>query len=496
MTRQQRLTLVATILGSTVVFLDTTVVNVALPAIEEDLDTGLAGQQWVLEAYLLALVAFLLVGGSLGDRYGRRRLFVIGLTGFGATSILCAIAPTSEVLIAARALQGVAGALLVPGSLAIIAATFEGEARGRAVGIWTAWAGIATLVGPAGGGLLVEVDWRLIFWINLPLIAGTLLITRSAVAESSDPEATRGIDGVGILLSAVGLGGPVFALIEQPTYGFGDPLVAIPLVVGIVSLAAFVWWESRARSPMLPLELFRSRNFSVVNGATLCVYAALYGAIFFVTLFLQQVAGYTAFEAGAATTPVTLLMFALSSRFGALAARIGPRLVMGAGPLIAAVGLVLMSRIDADADYVSSVLPALIPYGLGLAMTVAPLTTTVLDSVEERHVGRRLRGQQRRRAGRRAARDRRAGRGDLGPVLLRVGRRAGRSAAARRGVRGHRGGQGAAAVRRRRERRSPARRRRAGRRGYRLVRVGVRRRHAHRRGADGARRRGRPDRGA
>ena len=387
MTRQQRLTLVATILGSTVVFLDTTVVNVALPAIEEDLDTGLAGQQWVLEAYLLALVAFLLVGGSLGDRYGRRRLFVIGLTGFGATSILCAIAPTSEVLIAARALQGVAGALLVPGSLAIIAATFEGEARGRAVGIWTAWAGIATLVGPAGGGLLVEVDWRLIFWINLPLIAGTLLITRSAVAESSDPEATRGIDGVGILLSAVGLGGPVFALIEQPTYGFGDPLVAIPLVVGIVSLAAFVWWESRARSPMLPLELFRSRNFSVVNGATLCVYAALYGAIFFVTLFLQQVAGYTAFEAGAATTPVTLLMFALSSRFGALAARIGPRLVMGAGPLIAAVGLVLMSRIDADADYVSSVLPALIPYGLGLAMTVAPLTTTVLDSVEERHVG-------------------------------------------------------------------------------------------------------------
>jgi EmrB/QacA subfamily drug resistance transporter len=386
-TRRQRLTLVATILGSTIVFLDSTVVNVALPAIEEDLDTGLAGQQWVMEAYLLALVAFLLVGGSLGDRYGRRRIFVIGLAGFGATSILCAVAPTTEVLIAARALQGVAGALLVPGSLAILAATFEGEARGRAVGIWTAWAGIATLVGPAGGGLLVEVDWRLIFWVNLPLIAATLLVTRSAVAESRDPEASRGVDVLGIVLSAVGLGGPVFALIEQPSHGFGDPLVAIPLVVGVASFAAFVWWESLARSPMLPLELFRSRNFSVVNGATLCVYAGLYGAIFFVTLFLQQVAGYTAFEAGAATTPVTLLMFVLSSRFGALAARIGPRLVMGVGPLIAALGLVMMSRIDADADYVSSVLPALIPYGLGLSMTVAPLTTTVLDSVEERHVG-------------------------------------------------------------------------------------------------------------
>jgi EmrB/QacA subfamily drug resistance transporter len=386
-TPRQRLTLIATILGSTIVFLDSTVVNVALPAIEEDLNTGLAGQQWVMEAYLLALVAFLLVGGSLGDLYGRRRLFVIGLTGFGVTSILCAIAPTTEVLIAARALQGIAGALLVPGSLAILAATFEGEARGRAVGIWTAWAGISTLVGPAGGGLLVELDWRWIFWINIPLIAATLLITRRAVEESSDPEAVHGIDGLGIVLSAVGLGGPVFALIEQPTYGFTHPLVAIPLVVGVICLAAFVWWESRARAPMMPLELFRSRNFAVVNGATLCVYAALYGAIFFVTLFLQQVAGYTAFQAGAATTPVTVLMFVLSSRFGALAGRIGPRLVMGIGPLISAVGLLLLARVDASGDYVGTVLPALIPYGLGLAMTVAPLTTTVLDSVEERHVG-------------------------------------------------------------------------------------------------------------
>src|SRR5687768_4209385 len=234
-TRRERLTLLATILGSTIVFLDSTVVNVALPAIQSDLDTGLAGQQWVVEAYMLTLVAFMLVGGSLGDLYGRRRLFMIGLGGFGVTSILCALAPTVEFLIGARALQGVAGALLVPGSLAILAATFEGEARGKAVGLWTAWSGISTLAGPAGGGLLVELDWRWIFWVNIPLVLGTLWLARRSVDESSDPEACPGIDGVGIGLSAIGLGGPVFALIEQPTYGWGDPLVAVPLIAGIVS---------------------------------------------------------------------------------------------------------------------------------------------------------------------------------------------------------------------------------------------------------------------
>ena len=387
MTRPQRLTLIATILGSTIVFLDSTVVNVALPAIEDDLDTGLAAQQWVMEAYLLTLVAFLLVGGSLGDLYGRRRLFGLGLAGFGVTSVLCAIAPSAEFLIGARALQGATGALLVPGSLAILAATFEGEARGRAIGTWTAWAGISTLIGPAGGGLLIELDWRWIFWVNLPLIAVTLMLTRRAVAESSDPDAVRGIDGVGIGLSAAGLGGPVFALIEQPTYGWGHPLVAIPLIAGVVCLAGFVWWESRARAPMMPLELFRSRNFSVVNGATLCVYGGLYGATFFLTLFLQQVAGYTPFEAGLATTPVTVIMFVLSSRFGALSSRIGPRLVMGIGPLVSAAGLLLMARLDAGGDYLGTVLPALLLFGFGLAMTVAPLTTTVLDAVEDRHSG-------------------------------------------------------------------------------------------------------------
>jgi EmrB/QacA subfamily drug resistance transporter len=386
-TRRERLTLIATILGSTVVFLDSTVVNVALPAIQADLDTGLAGQQWVVEAYMLTLVSLLLVGGSLGDLYGRRRLFVIGLVGFGATSILCAIAPSEQTLVGARALQGIAGALLVPGSLAILAATFEGEARGRAVGLWTAWAGISTLIGPAGGGLLVELDWRWIFWVNIPLIALTLWLTLHSVEESRDPAACPGIDGVGIGLSAVGLAGPVFALIEQPTYGWGDPIVWAPLLIGVLSLAAFVWWESRARAPMLPLELFRSHNFSAVNLATLCVYAGLIGASFMITLFLQQVAGYSPFAAGAATTPITIVMFLLSGRFGALASRIGPRLVMGVGPLIGAVGLALLVRVDSDPDYLTEVLPSMLLFGLGLAMTVAPLTTTVLDSVEERHVG-------------------------------------------------------------------------------------------------------------
>lgn len=387
MTRKQRLTLVATILGSTIVFLDSTVVNVALPKIQADLHTGLAGQQWVVEAYALALVSLLLVGGSLGDLYGRRRLFAIGLTGFGLTSALCAIAPSEGALIGARALQGVAGALLVPGSLAILAATFEGEARGRAVGLWTAWAGISTLIGPAGGGLLVQVNWRLVFWVNLPLIVFTLWLTRRAVDESSDPAACPGIDGAGIALSAIGLGGPVFALIEQPSHGWGHPLVLVPLVAGVVSFAAFVAWERRTRVPLLPLELFRSHDFSAVNLATLCVYAGLTCTFFFLTLFLQQVAGYTPFAAGAAATPTTVMMFLLSGRFGALAARIGPRLPMGIGPILAAGALLWLTRLDNHVSYPVDVLPAMLLFGLGLSMTVAPLTTTVLDSVEERHMG-------------------------------------------------------------------------------------------------------------
>lgn len=388
MSRQQRLTLVATILGSTVVFLDGTVVNVALPAIAEGLDAGLAGQQWVVEAYMLTLVALLLVGGSLGDQFGRRRMFVWGLVAFGVTSALCAVAPTVEVLIVARALQGIAGALLVPGSLAIVAATFEGAERGKAVGTWTAWTGIATVIGPAGGGALIGItSWRAIFWVNLPLIAATVALTLHSVKESRDPDAYRGIDWTGIALSAVGLGGPVFALIEQPTRGWGDPLVWMPLVVGIACFALFVLYEARARHPMLDLDLFRIRNFAVANLTTLSTYAGLIGGLFFVGLYLQQVSGYSPLEAGLATTPVSLILFFLSPRWGRMASGTGPRLPMTLGPIVGGVGLLMLLMVGADGDYVTEVLPGILVFGLGLSATVAPLTATVLDSVEERHVG-------------------------------------------------------------------------------------------------------------
>ncbi|HET8862506.1 MAG TPA: MFS transporter [Solirubrobacterales bacterium] len=388
MSRQQRLTLIATILGSTVVFLDSTVVNVALPAIADGLDAGLAGQQWVVEAYMLTLVSLLLVGGSLGDQFGRRRVFVIGLIAFGATSILCAVAPTVELLIAARALQGIAGALLVPGSLAIVAATFEGAERGKAVGTWTAWTGIATVLGPAGGGILVEaLSWRAIFWVNIPLIAATVALTMHSVRESRDMEAFRGIDWLGIVLSAAGLAGPVFALIEQPTHGWGDPVVWAPMIAGVVCFALFILWEARARHPMLELSLFRIRNFRVANLTTLSAYAGLIGGLFFVSLFLQQVAGYSPIEAGLATTPVSLILFFLSPRWGRLASGTGPRLPMCAGPIVGGIGLIMLLRVGADPSYVADVLPAIVVFGLGLSATVAPLTATVLDSVEERHVG-------------------------------------------------------------------------------------------------------------
>jgi len=386
--RRQRLTLVATILGSTVVFLDSTVVNVALPAISGDLDAGLAGQQWVVEAYMLTLVSLLLVGGSLGDQFGRRRMFVFGLIAFGATSILCALAPSVEFLVGARALQGVAGALLVPGSLAIVAATFEGAARGKAVGTWTAWTGIATVLGPAGGGALVEaLSWRAIFWVNIPLIAVTVGLTLHAVRESRDPDAFRGIDWAGIGLSAAGLAGPVFALIEQPSRGWGDPLVWASMAAGIVCFGLFILREARARHPMLDLALFRIRNFAIANLTTLTAYAGLIGGLFFVGLFLQQIAGYSALEAGLATTPISLVLFVLSPYFGKIASGTGPRMPMTVGPIVGGVGLLLLLRIDSTPDYVTEVLPGILIFGLGLSATVAPLTATVLDSVEERHVG-------------------------------------------------------------------------------------------------------------
>lgn len=388
MSREQLLTLVAAVLGSTVVFLDSTVVNVAIPPISRDLDAGLAGQQWVVEAYMLTLVALLLVGGSLGDRLGRRRVFVAGLLGFGVTSVLCALAPSVELLIAARALQGVAGALLVPGSLALVASAFEGAARGRAVGAWTAWTGIAVVIGPAGGGALIEaLSWRAIFWVNVPVVAVTAAVALRAVRESRDPESFGGVDWPGILLSAAGLGGPVFALIEQPTRGWGDPLVWAPLAGGLLCLALFLRHEARAHRPMLELALFRIRNFWVANLTTFTAYAGLIAGLFFVTLFLQQVGGYSPLEAGLATTPISVILFLLSPRFGRLASSTGPRLPMTAGPIVAGAGLLLLIRVDSGAEYLPDVLPGVLVFALGLSATVAPLTATVLDSVQERHVG-------------------------------------------------------------------------------------------------------------
>ena len=386
MGRSKRLTLIACILGSAIVFLDGTVVNGALPAIRDDLDADLAAQQWVVEAFLLTLGALLLIGGSLGDLFGRRRVFALGVGSFGVASLLCAVAPSAELLVAGRALQGVAGALLVPSTLALLMDTFEEGERGAAIGSWTAWTGIATVVGPFAGGVLIDAaSWRWIFAINVPVVMATLWLLRHV-----RPDRPRGrvrIDLTGAVLAGLGLAGPVFALIEQPRRGFEDPLVLVPLAGGLALLALFVWWERRTSAPMLPLDLFRYRNFAAGNLATLFIYAGLGAALFFLVLFLQQVAGYSALEAGLALLPTTLVMFALSRRFGVLADRIGPRLLMGIGPLVAGGGLLLLLGLGAEADYVSEVLPAMLVFGLGLAITVAPLTATVLSGVDQEHSG-------------------------------------------------------------------------------------------------------------
>jgi EmrB/QacA subfamily drug resistance transporter len=389
-TPDRRLVLVATILGSTIVFVDSTVVNVALPAIGRDLDATLAGQQWVMESYLLLMGSLVLLGGSLGDIYGRRTIFALGIGGFGLTSMICAIAPSTETLVAARGLQGIAGALLVPSSLAIITAVFHDPVeRGAAIGSWTAWTSAAVAAGPPLGGFIVDTfDWRFIFAINVPIVATTLWLTLRHVPDlRPDPDCPRHVDVVGAALCAAGLGGIVLALIEQPSHGWGDPLVAVPLIAGAVLLAAFVAFERHATAPMLPHGLFANRDFTVTNAATLTVYAGLSGALFFVALFLQQVGGYDATEGGLALTPITLVLIAFSRHWGALAERIGPRLLMTAGPSLMAAGLLLFTRVDADADYVAQVLPATLVFGLGLSMTVAPLTATVLGAVEEHRAG-------------------------------------------------------------------------------------------------------------
>jgi EmrB/QacA subfamily drug resistance transporter len=386
-TRLQRLTLLAAILGSAVATIDGTIVNVALPAIERDLGGGLSAQQWISNAYLLALGSLILIGGSLGDIYGERRVFSIGVAAFGVLSLVCAVAPTIGVLIVARGLQGAAGALVTPSSLAIIVMAFGPKERGAAIGSWTAWGAIASVAGPLAGGVIIDqVSWRWIFALNVPLVLVALALILRAVPKT---ERVRGrhVDVRGAALCVLGLGGFVFALIEQPHYGWASPAIFVPLIGGVISFAAFIAYERHTAEPMLELELFTHRNFAVGNAETLCMYAGLAILFFFLAVFLQEAAGYSALEAGLTTLPVTLVTFVLSKRFGALADRLGPRLFMGGGPLVSAAGILLMLRVDTHPSYWSDLLPGLLVFALGLSMTVAPLTATVLADADERDAG-------------------------------------------------------------------------------------------------------------
>ena len=387
MTRTQQTTLFAAILGSGIATIDGSIVNVALPAIEDDLGGGLSAQQWVSNAYLLTLGSLILIGGSVGDIYGERRVFAIGLGAFGVFSVACALAPTIAVLIVARALQGAAGALMVPSSLAIIVAAFAPRERGAAIGSWTAWGGIAAIVGPLAGGVIVDqVSWRWIFALNVPLVLATVGLVLATVPGTAQTTGRR-VDFLGAALCAVGLAGIVFALIEQPHHSWDSPVIVLPLVGGVVALASFLWHERRAVEPMLQLELFSHRNFAVGNAETLAMYGGLGILFFFLTIFLQQVAGYSALESGLTIVPVTLVMFALSRRLGGLADRLGPRVFMGTGPIVASCGILLLLRTGLDTDYLTDLLPALLMFALGLSLTVAPLVATVLADADESDAG-------------------------------------------------------------------------------------------------------------
>jgi EmrB/QacA subfamily drug resistance transporter len=383
-----RWVLAATVMGSGMAFIDATVVNVALPSIGESLDTGLSGLAWTINAYTLTLASLILLGGSLGDRFGRQRVFVIGVAWFALASLLCGIAPNIETLIAARALQGIGGALLTPGSLAILQASFRPEDRARAIGAWSGLGGIAGAAGPFIGGYIVQAtSWRWIFLINLPLAIVVILITVKHVPESRDAQASRHIDVLGAALGAIGLGALTYGLIAWQDKGFTAPDVLISLLAGLAALVGFVVRERTAKDPMLPLDIFQSRLFNATNIVTFAVYAALGGVFFWLVLNLQVVSGYSPLAAGISLLPVTLIMLLLSARMGALAQRIGPRIPMTVGPLLCAVAVALMTRIGQDASYVVDVLPPAILFGLGLSFTVAPLTATVLAAASDRHAG-------------------------------------------------------------------------------------------------------------
>jgi EmrB/QacA subfamily drug resistance transporter len=385
---KKRLTLIATILGSSIAILDSSVVSVALPSIQRSLGGGLAGQQWVTNAYLLTLGSLILLGGSLGDIFGERRVFALGVGGFGVASLLCALAPSIGLLIAFRALQGVAGALPTPSSLAVIVATFPERERGPAIGTWTAWGTIAGALGPLVAGAILNVaSWRWIFVINLPLVAACLWLIFLAVPATRPTTTRRRVDVVGAALCVLGLGGAVFALIEQPRLGWSNPAVSGSLIGGVLTFACFLIYESRTSDPMVRLDLFKSRNFAVGNVETLALYGGLSALFFFLVLYLQQVAGYSPFKSGLALLPESVIMFAMSSRFGALADRFGPRWFMGGGPLVAGAGMLMLLSFGVRVDYLTQVLPGILVFSLGLSITVAPLTAAILADVDPSEAG-------------------------------------------------------------------------------------------------------------
>ncbi len=383
-----RWVLAITVLGSALGFLDATVVNVALPSIGRELGAEVSGLQWIVTGYSLTLAALILLGGSLGDRYGRRRIFVAGVVWFTVTSLLCALAPTIELLIAARVLQGAGAALVTPGSLAIIEASFHPRERSRAIGAWSALSGIGAALGPLVGGYLIDaVSWRAIFLLNVPFGVAIVLAAARHVPESRDPTVTGRLDLAGSVLVTVGLAGVTFALIEAPRGETSAPLIVAAIVAGVLGLVAFLVVERRRSDPMLPLEVFSSRQFASANLVTFAVYAALGGVFFLLVIQLQTTLGYTPLAAGAAALPVTVIMLALSSRSGALAQRIGPRVQLTVGPMVLAAGMALMALIDRGDSYAGSVLPAVVVFGLGLATTVAPVTATALAAADPRHAG-------------------------------------------------------------------------------------------------------------
>jgi EmrB/QacA subfamily drug resistance transporter len=376
-----RWVLAITVLGSGIASLDATVVNIALPAIGRDFHAGIADLQWVMTGYTLTLAAFLLIGGSLGDRFGRRKVYLIGMVWFTVASVVCGFAPGAVFLIAARVLQGAGAALLTPGSLAILEASFVPADRARAIGAWSGLSGVAVAAGPLVGGYLISAaSWRWIFFINVPITLAVVVLGVRHVPESRDPNVTGTIDYAGALAGVVFLTGVTFAFIEAPALGWSSPAVLAMALAGILGLAAFVVRERRAASPMLPLSIFRARQFAATNAVTFIVYAALTGATFLLPVVLQIVSGYSPLASGLALLPLTIIMLALSARSGQLATRIGPRLQMSAGPIVVGAGLAMLTLATYGSSYVVYVLPAVLVFGLGLAITVAPLTATAMSS--------------------------------------------------------------------------------------------------------------------